>query len=161
MNKEDHFIDTDKLGDVLLEFSKKISRFSQNIPDTLFGSLTEFLKNIPDDVKNTQLFANVQKLSNYDLNYEDVWWLVDSYGLIDKEDAEEELMEYYEQENRRRFPFDSSRCKSRQRRFYEDSRRGGSSRSRDGGNRKKMRAEYFRDIDKHGFSSRQERREFS
>lgn len=99
MNKEDHFIDTDKLGDVLLEFSKKISRFSQNIPDTLFGSLTEFLKNIPDDVKNTQLFANVQKLSNYDLNYEDVWWLVDSYGLIDKEDAEEELMEYYEQEN--------------------------------------------------------------
>ena len=47
MNKEDHFIDTDKLGDVLLEFSKKISRFSQNIPDTLFGSLTEFLKNIP------------------------------------------------------------------------------------------------------------------
>lgn len=97
MNKEDHFIDTDKLGDVLLEFSKKISRFSQNIPDTLFGSLTEFLKNIPDDVKNTQLFANVQKLSNYDLNYEDVWWLVDSYGLIDKEDAEEELMEYYEQ----------------------------------------------------------------
>ena len=24
MNKEDHFIDTDKLGDVLLEFSKKI-----------------------------------------------------------------------------------------------------------------------------------------
>lgn len=44
MNKEDHFIDTDKLGDVLLEFSKKISRFSQNIPDTLFGSLTEFLK---------------------------------------------------------------------------------------------------------------------
>ena len=35
MNKEDHFIDTDKLGDVLLEFSKKISRFSQNIPDTL------------------------------------------------------------------------------------------------------------------------------
>ena len=50
MNKEDHFIDTDKLGDVLLEFSKKISRFSQNIPDTLFGSLTEFLKNIPDDV---------------------------------------------------------------------------------------------------------------
>ena len=100
MNKEDHFIDTDKLGDVLLEFSKKISRFSQNIPDTLFGSLTEFLKNIPDDVKNTQLFANVQKLSNYDLNYEDVWWLVDSYGLIDKEDAEEELMEYYEQENK-------------------------------------------------------------
>ena len=86
MNKEDHFIDTDKLGDVLLEFSKKISRFSHNIPDTLFGSLTEFLKNIPDDVKNTQLFANVQKLSNYDLNYEDVWWLVDSYGLIDKED---------------------------------------------------------------------------
>ena len=62
--------------------------------------LTEFLKNIPDDVKNTQLFANVQKLSNYDLNYEDVWWLVDSYGLIDKEDAEEELMEYYEQENK-------------------------------------------------------------
>ena len=100
MNKEDHFIDTDKLGDVLLEFSKKISRFSQNIPDTLFGSLTGFLKNIPDDVKNTQLFANVQKLSNYDLNYEDVWWLVDSYGLIDKEDAEEELMEYYEQENK-------------------------------------------------------------
>ena len=100
MNKEDHFIDTDKLGDVLLEFSKKISRFSQNIPDPLFGSLTEFLKNIPDDVKNTQLFANVQKLSNYDLNYEDVWWLVDSYGLIDKEDAEEELMEYYEQENK-------------------------------------------------------------
>lgn len=62
--------------------------------------MTEFLKNIPDDVKNTQLFANVQKLSNYDLNYEDVWWLVDSYGLIDKEDAEEELMEYYEQENK-------------------------------------------------------------
>ena len=34
------------------------------------------------------------------MNYEDVWWLVDSYGLIDKEDAEEELMEYYEQENK-------------------------------------------------------------
>ena len=43
-------------------------------------------------------FCKRSKLSNYDLNYEDVWWLVDSYGLIDKEDAEEELMEYYEQE---------------------------------------------------------------
>ena len=38
MNKEDHFIDTDKLGDVLLEFSKKISRFSQNIPCLLYTS---------------------------------------------------------------------------------------------------------------------------
>ena len=27
MNKEDHFIDTDKLGDVLLEFSKKNKSF--------------------------------------------------------------------------------------------------------------------------------------
>lgn len=61
MNKEDHFIDTDKLGDVLLEFSKKISRFSQNISDTLFGSLTEFLKNIPDDVKNGNYICSVCK----------------------------------------------------------------------------------------------------
>ena len=59
MNKEDHFIDTDKLGDVLLEFSKKISRFSQNIPDTLFGSLTEFLKNMMLRIRNfLQTFKN-------------------------------------------------------------------------------------------------------
>lgn len=44
MNKEDHFIDTDKLGDVLLEFSKKISRFSQNIPDTY--SVIYFLNSV-------------------------------------------------------------------------------------------------------------------
>ena len=40
MNKEDHFIDTDKLGDVLLEFSKKISRFSQNKFDRIFKKYT-------------------------------------------------------------------------------------------------------------------------
>lgn len=52
------------------------------------------------NVIDTKYFELCKKRVMSDLNYEDVWWLVDSYGLIDKEDAEEELMEYYEQENK-------------------------------------------------------------
>ena len=44
MNKEDHFIDTDKLGDVLLEFSKKISRYNRlNIHGAGSGNRTHVI----------------------------------------------------------------------------------------------------------------------
>lgn len=54
MNKEDHFIDTDKLGDVLLEFSKNKS-FLTKYTRYFIWKFDRIFKNIPDDVKNTQL----------------------------------------------------------------------------------------------------------
>lgn len=41
----------------------------------------EFISNIPDDIKDTQFFAEVQKLQKINLHYEDVIWLVDDFGL--------------------------------------------------------------------------------
>ena len=44
-------------------------------------AFVEFLQNIPDDIKETKFFKEVQKLQKINLRYEDVVWLVEDFGL--------------------------------------------------------------------------------
>lgn len=53
----------------------------------VFQKLYEFTKNIPDDIKDTKFYYAVQELSNINLKYEDVKWLIDDFGIDGYEDA--------------------------------------------------------------------------
>ena len=44
-------------------------------------AFVEFLQNIPDDIKETKFFKEVQKLQKINLRYQDVVWLVEDFGL--------------------------------------------------------------------------------
>lgn len=44
-------------------------------------AFVEFLQNIPDDIKETKFFKEVQKLQKINLRYEDVVWFVEDFGL--------------------------------------------------------------------------------
>ena len=44
-------------------------------------AFTEILKNLPDDIKDTQFFENVQKLQKINLHYEDVIWVTEDFGV--------------------------------------------------------------------------------
>jgi hypothetical protein len=51
----------------------------------------ELLKNIPDDIKDTQFFENVQKLQKINLHYEDVIWVTEEFGVNYSKDNWEKL----------------------------------------------------------------------
>lgn len=81
----------------MLEFSNKISAITKNVNidislDT-FQSLIEFVQDIPDDVKDTELFHLIQKLENPNLQYEDIQWLIEDFGIQDFDNALNEFLE--------------------------------------------------------------------
>ena len=65
----------------LNELSEKMEKITEkiNVSASLeaLSVFAELLKNIPDDIKDTQFFENVQKLQKINLHYEDVIWVTE------------------------------------------------------------------------------------
>lgn len=73
------------MGEALLKLSEGMNKVVEGInviaSSKAMLAFIEFLQNIPDDIKETQLFEEVQRLNKVNLHYEDVIWIVDEFGL--------------------------------------------------------------------------------
>lgn len=84
--QNDHYKNIDdNISRFLNELSEKIEKITEkiNVSASLeaLSAFAEILKNIPDDIKDTQFFENVQKLQKINLHYEDVIWVVEEFGV--------------------------------------------------------------------------------
>lgn len=83
----------------LNELSEKIEKITEkiNVSASLeaLSAFAELLKNIPDDIKDTQFFENVQKLQKINLHYEDVIWVTEEFGVNYSKDNWEKLSDGY------------------------------------------------------------------
>ena len=79
----------------LNELSEKMEKITEkiNVSASLeaLSVFAELLKNIPDDIKDTQFFENVQKLQKINLHYEDVIWITEEFGVNYSKDNWEKL----------------------------------------------------------------------
>lgn len=79
----------------LNELSEKMEKITEkiNVSASLeaLSVFAELLKNIPDDIKDTQFFENVQKLQKINLHYEDVIWVTEEFGVNYSKDNWEKL----------------------------------------------------------------------
>lgn len=85
-------MDNDNYNNIFENLGKFVIKVSEGMVKIVEGinlmasseamkAFIEFIINIPDDIKDTQFFAEVQKLQKINLHYEDVIWLVDDFGL--------------------------------------------------------------------------------
>lgn len=85
-------MDNDNYNNIFENLGKFVIKVSEGMVKIVEGinlmasseamkAFIEFIINIPDDIKDTQFFAEVQKLQKINLNYEEVIWLVDDFGL--------------------------------------------------------------------------------
>ena len=81
-------MDNDNYNNIFENLGKFVIKVSEGMVKIVEGinlmasseamkAFIEFISNIPDDIKDTQFFAEVQKLQKINLHYEDVIWLVD------------------------------------------------------------------------------------
>ena len=79
----------------LNELSEKMEKITEKINVSAsieaMSVFAELLKNIPDDIKDTQFFENVQKLQKINLHYEDVIWVTEELGVNYSKDNWEKL----------------------------------------------------------------------
>lgn len=75
----------ENIGGFVLKVSEGMAKVVKGINVALesdtWKAFIEFIRNIPDDVKDTKLFKEVQQLQKINLHYEDVIWLVKNFGL--------------------------------------------------------------------------------
>ena len=75
----------ENLGKFVIKVSEGMVKIVEGInlmaSSEAMKAFIEFIINIPDDIKDTQFFAEVQKLQKINLHYEDVIWLIDDFGL--------------------------------------------------------------------------------
>lgn len=87
----------ENMGRVVLKISDGIAKIVDGInlmaSSEALIAFADFIQNIPDDVKDTQFFAEVQKLSKINLRYEDVVWLVEDFGLSYTEEKWQRFLE--------------------------------------------------------------------
>ena len=85
-------MDNDNYNNIFENLGKFVIKVSEGMVKIVEGinlmasseamkAFIEFIINIPDDIKDTQFFAEVQKLQKINLHYEDVIWLIDDFGL--------------------------------------------------------------------------------
>lgn len=85
MKSEEYKNITENLSNFLLKASESLAEVVEGI-DKMASSeavkeFMEFLLNIPDDIKKTQFFSNVEQLQKINLCYEDVIWLIEDFGM--------------------------------------------------------------------------------
>lgn len=85
-------MDNDNYNNIFENLGKFVIKVSEGMVKIVEGinlmasseamkAFIEFIINIPDDIKDTQFFAEVQKLQKINLHYEDVIWLIDDFVL--------------------------------------------------------------------------------
>ena len=90
--------DFNNLFDNMRKFAFKISdeidriQVSKSLSESL-SLLADFFQNIPDDIKETQLFKKVQDLKKKNLYYEDVVWLIEDFGVSYSEKSWKKILE--------------------------------------------------------------------
>lgn len=103
MDKFDYYEVARNLENTMQEFSNTLSEMMKNIKINIsvdtFQSLIEFFQNIPDNVKDTELFHSIQKLDKPNLRYEDIIWLLEEYGIENFEVALNGYLENVDKSN--------------------------------------------------------------
>ena len=78
MKSEEYKNITENLSNFLLKVSEGLAKVVEGIDKVASSDalkeFMEFLLNIPDDVKKTQFFSNVERLQKINLCYEDMAW---------------------------------------------------------------------------------------
>lgn len=82
-NKYNNIIEniTGYLDDLSKICAKVVEKFNVMASSEILQTLDDFIQNIPKDIKETKFFQKVQELSKKNLQYEDVVWLIEDFGL--------------------------------------------------------------------------------
>lgn len=72
---------TGYLDDLSKICAKVVKKFNVMASSEILQTLDDFIQNIPKDIKETKFFQKVQELSKKNLQYENVVWLIEDFGL--------------------------------------------------------------------------------
>ena len=90
----------DNIERFCVEISERIGKFTEeiNIEASLktLSVFSKLLKDIPDEIQDTQLFAKVQKLRKKNIKYEDAIWVVEEFGQTSVLDDWKSIPEFEE-----------------------------------------------------------------